>query len=84
MTNYFCKRCGTLMNHVGDAFSGQNFIRLDIIDDFNLRETRLRPTVEHSTKDRVSWVVGPQGEDVVHLKGFGTEDVLELVREAIV
>jgi hypothetical protein len=74
MTNYFCKTCGTLMNRIGDAFPGRNFIRLGTVDDFNLHETKLRPTVEHFTKDRVSWVAGVPGGNVTVFKGFGTND----------
>ena len=75
MTNYFCKTCGTLMNRIGDAFPGENFIRLGTVDDFNLHETKLRPTVEHFTKDRVSWFAGMPGETVTAFRGFGTNDV---------
>ena len=73
MTNYFCKTCGTLMNRIADAFPGRNFIRLGTVDDFTLHETKLRPTVELFTKDRVSWFAGVPGGNVTAIKGSGTK-----------
>jgi len=61
MTNYFCSTCGTLMNRVGEAYPGLNFLRIGTVDDFSLMETKLKPSVEHFTKDRVSWVHGVDG-----------------------
>lgn len=61
MTNYFCSTCGTLMNRVGEAFPGMNFLRIGTVDDFSLFETKLRPTQEHYVKDRVTWVHGVDG-----------------------
>jgi hypothetical protein len=56
MTNYFCKTCGTLLNRVGQAFPGLNFLRIGTVDDFTLHKTVLFPQVEQFTKDRVSWL----------------------------
>jgi hypothetical protein len=64
MTNYFCKTCGTLMYRIGDAFPGCSILRLGTVDDFNLVETKLKPTRELFVKDRVSWFSGVQGDEV--------------------
>ena len=61
MTNYFCSTCGTLMYRIGEAFKGENFLRIGTVDDFSLHETKLRPQVEQFIKDRVSWVHGVDG-----------------------
>lgn len=61
MTNYFCKTCGTLMYRVGSAWPGMSILRIGTVDDFNLMETKLKPTKEAFTKDRVSWLPGLEG-----------------------
>jgi hypothetical protein len=61
MTNYFCSTCGTLMYRVGAAFPGKSILRLGTVDDFNLHETKLKPTIEQYVKDRVSWFSGVEG-----------------------
>jgi hypothetical protein len=61
MTNYFCSTCGTLMYRVGARFPGQSILRIGTVDDFNLHETKLKPTIEQFTKDRVSWFSGVEG-----------------------
>ena len=33
MTNYFCSTCGTLMNRVGEAYPGLDFLRIGTVDD---------------------------------------------------
>ncbi|CAG7555753.1 unnamed protein product [Fusarium equiseti] len=58
MTNYFCSNCGTLMYRVGERLPGVSILRIGTVDDFSLHETKLRPTEEHFTKDRVSWFSG--------------------------
>ncbi|KAF7316403.1 GFA domain-containing protein [Mycena indigotica] len=55
MTNHFCATCGSLMYRVGEAFPGQSILRLGTVDDFQLSETKLKPTVEQFTKTRVAW-----------------------------
>ncbi|KAF1838950.1 hypothetical protein BDW02DRAFT_564549 [Decorospora gaudefroyi] len=64
MTNYFCGTCGSLMYRVGAAFPNCSILRLGTVDDFNLVETKLKPTRELFVKDRVSWFGGVEGEDV--------------------
>ncbi|KAJ4337139.1 hypothetical protein N0V95_008413 [Ascochyta clinopodiicola] len=65
MTNHFCGTCGTLMYRVGEAYPGHSLLRLGTVDDFNLAETKLKPTMEVFVKDRVSWVKGVEGEGVL-------------------
>jgi len=72
MTNYFCNTCGSLMYRVGAAFPGMSILRLGSVDDFSLMETKLRPTMEQFTKDRVSWKAATEGctqfvEDGLHV-----------------
>ncbi|TVY84849.1 hypothetical protein LSUE1_G001125 [Lachnellula suecica] len=71
MTNYFCSTCGSLMYRVGAAFPGMSILRLGSVDDFTLMETKLKPTMEQFTKDRVSWKKPTEGakqyeEDGLH------------------
>jgi hypothetical protein len=61
MTNYFCSTCGGLMYRVGGAFPGMSILRVGTVDDFSLHETKLKPTMEQFTKDRVSWCPGIEG-----------------------
>lgn len=61
MTNYFCKTCGTLMYRKGTGFPGMSILRLGTVDDLNLLETKLKPTVELFVKDRVCWLGGGEG-----------------------
>ncbi|MCJ1307660.1 hypothetical protein MMC25_001307 [Agyrium rufum] len=61
MTNYFCSTCGTLMYRIGVGFPGKSILRIGTIDDFNLAETKLKPTVEQFTKYRPSWLHGAEG-----------------------
>lgn len=73
MTNYFCFTCGSLMYRVGAAFPGMSILRVGSVDDFSLHETRLRPTMEQFTKDRVAWKAPTEGtkqyiEDGLHVK----------------
>jgi hypothetical protein len=56
MTNYFCSTCGTLMYRVGEAFPGYKILRIGTVDDFSLHETKLRPTLEQFTENRVDWL----------------------------
>ncbi|KAH6624165.1 Mss4-like protein [Chaetomium sp. MPI-SDFR-AT-0129] len=69
MTNHFCSECGTLMYRVGEHFPGVSILRLGTVDDFNLAETKLRPTTEHFTKNRVGWLSELKG--VKHFEGPG-------------
>ncbi len=73
MTNYFCDTCGALMYRVGAAFPGMSILRVGSVDDFSLHETRLRPTMEQFTKDRVAWKLPTEGakqfvEDGLHVQ----------------
>lgn len=61
MTNHFCSVCGSLMYRVGGRFPGSRVLRIGTVDDFNLAETKLRPTIEQYVKDRVSWFKGVDG-----------------------
>jgi hypothetical protein len=49
---------------VGAAFPNRSILRLGTVDDFNLVETKLKPTRELFVKDRVSWFKGVDGEKV--------------------
>ena len=40
---------------------GESMCRLGQVDDFNLHETRLKPTKEQFGKDRVAWVKPTEG-----------------------
>jgi len=72
MTNFFCNTCGSLMYRVGAAFPGMSILRVGSVDDFSLMETKLKPTMEQFTKDRVSWKLPTEGcvqfeEDGLHV-----------------
>lgn len=56
MANHFCSTCGTLMYRIGEGHPGKVFMRIGTVDDFSLHETRLKPTVEIFSKDRVDWL----------------------------
>ncbi|PSN68051.1 hypothetical protein BS50DRAFT_600017 [Corynespora cassiicola Philippines] len=64
MTNFFCNTCGSLMYRVSERLPGHSILRLGTVDDFNLVETKLKPTMEAFIKDRVSWISGVLGESV--------------------
>jgi hypothetical protein len=61
MTNYFCSTCGTLMYRVSSGYPGISILRIGTVDDFSLHETKLKPKVEQSVKDRVAWLSGAEG-----------------------
>jgi hypothetical protein len=61
MTNYFCSRCGTLMYRKSEDRPTWSICRLGTIDDFNLAETKLRPSMEIYTKDRCAWLLALEG-----------------------
>lgn len=61
MTNYFCSVCGTLMYRKSEDRPTWSICRLGTIDDFNLAETKLRPTMEIYTKDRCAWLLALEG-----------------------
>lgn len=72
MTNYSCSTCGSLMYRVGAAFPGMSILRVGSVDDFSLHETKLRPTMEQFTKDRVARKAPTEGakqfvEDGLHV-----------------
>jgi hypothetical protein len=49
---------------VGAAFPNCSILRLGTVDDFNLVETKLKPTRELFIKDRVSWFKGVEGDEM--------------------
>ena len=61
MSNHFCSVCGTLMYRVSTGFPGKYVMRIGTVDDFSLHETKLKPSTEKFTKDRVSWCTGGVG-----------------------
>lgn len=61
MTNYFCSKCGSLMYRRSSGQPGASILRIGTVDDFNLHETKLRPTLEIYTRDRVDWFPGVPG-----------------------
>ena len=68
MFNYFCGICGTLMYRRGGGFPGMSILRLGTVDDFNLVETTLKPTIEQFTKDRAAWLHPAEG--VQQVEGY--------------
>ena len=64
MTNSFCRTCGTLLYRVSSGLPGQSILRIGTIDDFELHETKLKPTIEQFTRSRVGWFTGVQGDEV--------------------
>jgi len=79
MTNYFCSTCGTLMYRVGSAFPGMSILRIGTVDDFNLAETKLKPTVEQFIEDRVAWWHGMEGVKQVKGSAYGKAPEPKLV-----
>jgi hypothetical protein len=55
---------------VGAAFPNCSILRLGTVDDFNLVETKLKPTMELFVKDRVSWFKGVEGNEVKRLQSM--------------
>jgi hypothetical protein len=55
---------------VGAAFPNCSILRLGTVDDFNLVETKLKPTKELFVKDRVSWFKGVEGNEVKRLQSM--------------
>lgn len=45
-------------------------MRLGTVDDFNLVETKLKPTQEVFVKDRVSWLNGVGVEGIERFEGM--------------
>jgi len=74
MTNYFCQTCGSLMYRVGAAFPGMSILRVGSVDDFSLHETKLRPTMEQFTKDRVAWKLPTEGTTQFYEDGLHVTD----------
>ncbi|KAI1160291.1 Mss4-like protein [Nemania serpens] len=70
MTNYFCQTCGTLLYRVSEKNPGFKILRLGTVDDFNLAETKLRPTTEQYIRDRVSWFSGCEATRKVEGSGY--------------
>jgi len=61
MDSHFCKTCGTLMYRISEKNPGIHVMRLGTVDDLRLHETKLRPTVEIFSKDRVDWLKPIEG-----------------------
>ena len=57
------------MYRKGTGFAGQSILRIGTVDDFKLMETKLKPTVEFFTKDRVAWK--PQTEGLKQFEMMG-------------
>jgi hypothetical protein len=71
MENSFCSICGTLMYRRSSRFPDMSILRIGTVDDFNLHETKLKPTLEQFTKDRVSWIKGVQGVEGLRVTDEG-------------
>jgi hypothetical protein len=69
MTNHFCEDCGSLMYRVSERYPGHSLLRLGTVDDFNLVEGRLRPTMEIYVKDRCCWVKGLEDDGAAKFDG---------------
>ncbi|KAK5658478.1 hypothetical protein OQA88_1867 [Cercophora sp. LCS_1] len=65
MTSHFCSTCGSLMYRTGSKLPGTSLLRLGTVDDFRLHETKLKPTKEIFTKDRVCWLGMVEGLEQV-------------------
>lgn len=65
MENSFCSICGTLLYRRSSRFPGMSILRIGTVDDFNLHETKLKPTLEQYIGSRVSWFSGVQGGDEI-------------------
>ena len=61
MTNHFCSTCGTLLYRKSSGFPEYSFMRIGTVDDFDLHETKLRPTIEQFTERRVNWLEPVKG-----------------------
>lgn len=61
MTNYFCDTCGGLMYRVCSGLPNKTILRIGPVDDLNLHDTLLKPTVEQWTKYRASWLKPLEG-----------------------
>lgn len=57
------------MYRVSERYPGHSLLRLGTVDDFNLVEGKLRPSMEVYEKDRVSWVGGLLGDGVEKFDG---------------
>ncbi|EGY21959.1 hypothetical protein VD0002_g8444 [Verticillium dahliae] len=74
MSNYFCATCGNLMYRTSAMQEGFYIIRLGVVDDFRLAETKLRPNMEVYIGTKVDWV--PQLENMAQIG-----DVMALAKE---
>lgn len=61
MTNYFCSICGTLMYRVSSGWPGNSILRIGTVDDFHLHATKLKPSFEQFTAERVDWLSPAHG-----------------------
>lgn len=57
------------MYRVSERYPGHSLLRLGTVDDFNLVESKLRPSMEMYEKDRVSWVAGLPDDGVEKFDG---------------
>lgn len=64
MANYFCSICGTLMYRVSSGYPGMLIPRIGTVDDFDVQNKQLKPTVEQFAKDRMAWFKGIEGAEV--------------------
>jgi len=49
------------MYRVGARFPGMSILRIGTVDDFNLMETKLKPTAEQYVENRVAWLKPAEG-----------------------
>lgn len=61
MANHFCSKCGTLMYRRSTGFEGITILRAGTVDDFELMEGVLKPSVEQFTEDRARWLKPVEG-----------------------
>lgn len=58
------------MYRVSERYPDHSLLRLGTVDDFNLADGVLKPTMEVYEKDRVSWVAGVPGDEVKAYDGI--------------
>jgi hypothetical protein len=68
MTNVFCNTCGGLMWRYSSAFKELLAMRVGIVDDLHLHETKLRPQLEQFVETRVEWL--EPIKDVKQIRGM--------------
>lgn len=64
MDNYFCSICGTLMYRISTGYPGKLIPRIGTVDDFDIQNNQLKPTVEQFARSRMAWFKGVEGAEV--------------------